>query len=92
VPWVGKVIDGRYRIREKLGEGGMGSVYKVEHVRIGKVLALKVLRPDLLKDKRVRSRFHQEARIVSRLSTPTPSRCSTSASWRTGPSTSPWST
>jgi serine/threonine-protein kinase len=68
VPWAGKVIDGRYRIREKLGEGGMGSVFKVEHVRIGKVLALKVLRPDLLKDKRVRTRFHQEARIVSKLS------------------------
>ncbi|HZN91582.1 MAG TPA: serine/threonine-protein kinase [Myxococcales bacterium] len=70
VPWAGKVIDGRYRIREKLGEGGMGSVFKVEHVRIGKVLALKVLRPDLLRDKRVRTRFHQEARIVSRLSHP----------------------
>ncbi|HVE81583.1 MAG TPA: protein kinase [Myxococcales bacterium] len=70
VPWAGKVIDGRYRIREKLGEGGMGSVFKVEHVRIGKVLALKVLRADLLRDKRVRTRFHQEARIVSRLSHP----------------------
>jgi len=70
VPWKGKVIDGRYRVKEKLGEGGMGAVYKVEHVRIGKVLALKVLRPDLLKDKRVRTRFHQEARIVSKLSQP----------------------
>ena len=70
VPWKGKLIDGRYRVKEKLGEGGMGAVYKVEHVRIGKVLALKVLRPDLLKDKRVRTRFHQEARIVSKLSHP----------------------
>jgi serine/threonine-protein kinase len=70
VPWAGKVIDGRYRLREKLGEGGMGAVYKVEHVRIGKILALKVLRPDLQRDKRVVSRFHQEARLVSKLSHP----------------------
>ena len=68
--WAGKVIDARYRIREKLGEGGMGAVYKVEHVRMGKVLALKVLRPELALDKKLKSRFHQEARVVSKLSNP----------------------
>ncbi|HLL52085.1 MAG TPA: serine/threonine-protein kinase [Myxococcaceae bacterium] len=69
-PWTGKLIDGRYRIREKLGEGGMGAVYKVEHVRMGKLLALKVLRPELAVDKKLKGRFHQEARVVSRLSHP----------------------
>ncbi len=69
-PWVDSVVDGRYRLLEKLGEGGMGAVYKVEHVRMGKVLALKVLRPDLAIDKRMKARFQQEARVVSRLGHP----------------------
>jgi serine/threonine-protein kinase len=62
------LIDGRYRLKEKLGEGGMGTVYKVEHVRMGKVLALKVLRPEVALDKQLKQRFQQEARVVSRLS------------------------
>ncbi len=69
-PWSGAIIDGRYRLTEKLGEGGMGSVYKVEHVRMGKVLALKVLRPDIAVDKKIKQRFQQEARVVSKLSHP----------------------
>jgi serine/threonine protein kinase len=69
-PWVGRVIDGRYVLKEKLGEGGMGAVFKVEHVRMGKVLALKLLRPDVATDKKIRQRFQQEARVVSKLSHP----------------------
>src|SRR5215469_14541300 len=69
-PWVGAIIDGRYRLTEKLGEGGMGTVYKVEHVRMGKVLALKLLRPEVARDKKIKQRFHQEARLVSKLSHP----------------------
>src|SRR5690348_16726231 len=60
-PWAGKIIDDRYKLIDKLGEGGMGSVYKVEHVRMGKILALKLLRPDLAIDKKMKSRFVQEA-------------------------------
>ncbi|MFT3840578.1 MAG: protein kinase [Myxococcaceae bacterium] len=66
----GTLIDGRYKVLEKLGEGGMGSVYKVEHVRMGKILALKVLRPDSALDKQLKSRFIQEARVVAKLSHP----------------------
>ena len=69
-PWAGAIIDGRYRLTEKLGEGGMGTVYKVEHVRMGKVLALKLLRPEVARDKKLKQRFHQEARLVSKLSHP----------------------
>jgi serine/threonine-protein kinase len=65
-----KLIDSRYRILEKLGEGGMGAVYKVEHVRMGKVAALKLMRPDHALDKALKSRFLQEARVVARLSHP----------------------
>ncbi|MFZ5471652.1 MAG: protein kinase domain-containing protein [Myxococcota bacterium] len=69
-PWSGRIIDNRYRLLEKLGEGGMGSVFKVEHVKMGKMLALKLLRPDLALDKKLKARFHQEARVVSKLSHP----------------------
>ncbi|MFO0595476.1 MAG: serine/threonine-protein kinase [Myxococcaceae bacterium] len=65
-----KLIDGRYRILEKLGEGGMGAVYKVEHVRMGKVAALKLMRPDHALDKALKGRFLQEARVVAKLSHP----------------------
>jgi serine/threonine-protein kinase len=63
-------IDGRYRVLEKLGEGGMGSVFKVEHVRMGKIAALKLLRPDHAVDRGLKGRFLQEARVVARLSHP----------------------
>jgi serine/threonine-protein kinase len=69
-PFAGKVIDGRYRIVEKIGEGGMGSVFKVEHVRMEKILALKVLRPDSARDKGILARFRQEAKTIARLSHP----------------------
>ncbi len=67
-PLSGKIIDGRYRIVEKIGEGGMGSVFKVEHVRMEKILALKVLRPDTARDKGILSRFRQEAKTIAKLS------------------------
>jgi len=64
------LIDGRYRLLEKLGEGGMGSVFKVEHARMGKIAALKLLRPDHALDRGIKARFLQEARVVARLSHP----------------------
>ncbi len=69
-PFAGKIIDGRYRIVEKIGEGGMGSVFKVEHVRMEKILALKVLRFDNTRDKGLLARFRQEAKTIARLSHP----------------------
>jgi hypothetical protein len=66
----GTIIDGRYRMLEKLGEGAMGSVFKVEHVRMGKLLALTVLKADLALQPAVLARFRDEARIVSKLSHP----------------------
>jgi serine/threonine protein kinase len=63
-------IDGRYKVLEKLGQGGMGSVFKVEHVRMGKMAALKLLQPDAAVDKGLKARFLQEARVVAKLSHP----------------------
>jgi len=69
-PMIGKVIDGRYRILGKLGQGGMGAVYKVEHLAMGKLAAMKVLHPALSQDAELGARFRREAEAVSRLSHP----------------------
>jgi eukaryotic-like serine/threonine-protein kinase len=66
-PLVGAVVGDRYRLLAKIGSGGMGSVYKVEHVRMGKVMALKLLHGDLSRDESMIRRFNREARAVSRL-------------------------
>jgi len=68
--WLGRVIADRYRLMSLLGEGGMGSVYKAEHVRMGKALAVKVLRGAFAGDEAAVARFRSEAQIVSRLSHP----------------------
>jgi eukaryotic-like serine/threonine-protein kinase len=67
---IGLVVADRYRLIEHLGEGGMGSVYKAEHIRMGKALAVKILRGDFARDPSAVERFRAEARIVSRLSHP----------------------
>jgi serine/threonine-protein kinase len=69
-PFVHRVIADRYRLLALLGEGGMGAVYKAEHIRMGKALALKILRGDFAREPGAAERFLAEARIVSRLSHP----------------------
>jgi tRNA A-37 threonylcarbamoyl transferase component Bud32 len=62
---VGEVLDGRYRIIRKLGEGGMGEVYAAEHIHIEKKFAIKLLRPEIVSNPEAVSRFRQEARSSS---------------------------
>src|SRR5262245_12171994 len=62
---VGQVLDGRYRITRKLGEGGMGEVYAAEHVHIEKKFAIKLLRPEIVSNAEAVTRFRQEARSSS---------------------------
>ena len=67
---VGDVV-GNYRITEPLGEGGMGTVFRVEHVVLGRPYALKVLRSRVVeKDATAAQRFLREARAASRVRHP----------------------
>ena len=68
--WLGKIVDGRYRVLEVIGRGGMGVVYRVEHLRMGKVAAMKVLHRDLASDPEVVQRFEREAAAISKLHHP----------------------
>jgi serine/threonine protein kinase/tetratricopeptide (TPR) repeat protein len=70
VDFVGRVIDNRYRVLRKIGEGGMGTVYAAEHVEIGKVVAIKILHPHYSTEQELVERFRREARAASRIGHP----------------------
>jgi eukaryotic-like serine/threonine-protein kinase len=61
---------GHYRIREKIGEGGMGAVYRARDCHLERDVAIKVLPPGLLVDEAARKRFHKEALALSSLNHP----------------------
>jgi serine/threonine protein kinase len=61
----GTVIHEKYRVLGKLAAGGMGEVYRAEHVELGKPLALKVMRPELSRDSEFVDRFKREAIAAS---------------------------
>jgi len=67
---IGTTIAGKYRIDERLNEGGMGTVYRGTHVLMDKTVAIKVLRPALAADEKIVARFSREARAASRISHP----------------------
>ena len=61
---------GNYVITHKLGEGGMGEVYRAEHPQIGKKVALKVLHPELASNRDIVARFFHEAKAVNDIGHP----------------------
>jgi hypothetical protein len=69
-PLIEKVVDGRYRVRHVLGEGGMGTVYEVEHTTLHRPFAMKVLRRDLAREPDLAARFMQEARATASIKHP----------------------
>lgn len=66
-PYLGKVVAGRYRLEARLGEGGMGVVYRARHVLIDRVVALKLIRPDLRGETHLRAWMLREARAANRV-------------------------
>jgi eukaryotic-like serine/threonine-protein kinase len=67
---VGTLLDGRYRLLAHLASGGMGAVFEAEHVRMEKIVAVKVLRPELSTSEEIAERFRREARIYASLEHP----------------------
>lgn len=67
---IGTVLEGRYRIVGELGAGGIGRVFRAEHVRLGHHVAVKVLQPRFLEHPQFRPRFEREARALARLAHP----------------------
>src|SRR4051812_8048287 len=62
-----RLLENRYRILSKLGQGGMGTVYIAEHVALGKRVAVKVLKEEVSRDPAMAKRFEQEAVAASRI-------------------------
>ena len=67
---IGQVLDGKYRIEEQLGKGGMGAVYYATHLGTERPVALKVIAPQLMKHDEFVERFRREARAAGRLRHP----------------------
>ncbi len=66
-PLIGRTVGGRFRLIQRLGSGGMSSVYLARHVLIDRLMAIKTLRRDLARDPVQRDRFLREARAVNRI-------------------------
>jgi len=69
-PLIGRTIANRYRIMQKVGVGGMSSVYLARHALIDRFNAIKFLRRDLAADPKHRDRFLREAKAVNRINHP----------------------
>ena len=65
-----ETVGGRYAIDGRLGEGGMGCVYRARHLQLGKQFALKIIAPSIALDAAARARFNEEAKLASEISHP----------------------
>src|SRR3954464_7716880 len=65
-----ETVGGRYALDGRLGEGGMGHVYRARHLQLGKAFALKLIAPAFADDSIARQRFNLEAKLASEISHP----------------------
>jgi serine/threonine protein kinase len=65
-----RIVSGRYIIEERVGEGGMGRIFKVRHRDLGKLFALKIIHATLADQQHIRDAFYREARLASRFTHP----------------------
>ncbi|MCS6915955.1 MAG: protein kinase [Myxococcales bacterium] len=65
-----RIVGGRYIIEERVGEGGMGRIFKVRHRDLGKVFALKIIHATLAEQQHIRDAFYREARLASSFTHP----------------------
>ncbi len=68
--YLGTVLDDRYQVLEKIGEGGMAIVFRALDTRLNREVAVKIIRDELFGNKEIRSRFYSEAHAVAQLSHP----------------------
>ena len=68
--WIGQVLQGRFELKQKLGQGGMGAVYRAEQQPLGRTVAVKLLSATLGADPVARQRFVREAQTLSKLHHP----------------------
>src|SRR5213075_3063005 len=66
-PLLGRTLDQKYLLEEKLGIGGMGTVYRARHLLIDRPVAVKVLNQRFVEDEAAQTRFRREARAAGRL-------------------------
>jgi serine/threonine-protein kinase len=69
-PWIGQVVNGKFRVEALAGQGGMGRVYRARHLTLDRPVVLKMLHRDFSTDPQVVQRFQREARAASRLNHP----------------------
>ena len=67
---IGSVLGGRYRLVELLGQGGMATIHRAQDIRLGRDVAVKVLRPEYGRDPDFFARFRQEAQSAASLNHP----------------------
>ncbi len=70
-PWTGRLLNGRYEVQELIGRGGMADVYRGLDGRLGRDVAIKVLKSTLSSDPSSRTRFRNEAMAASKMAHPT---------------------
>ncbi|MDC0670983.1 serine/threonine protein kinase [Nannocystis radixulma] len=68
--WIGHTLDGRYHLRDLLGEGGMGAVFTAEHLNLRKLVAVKMIHAEYTGNEEIAERFRREAMATAQIEHP----------------------